>query len=336
MSNTKKIATIGTNTITQNFIHAGKNCDGFELSAIYSREKSRAEELAKTSGCLQAKACDSLEELKSDAGPDVVYVASPTFLHAPQTIELLKAGKNVFCEKPAASNYAQWEQMRETAEKEGKLLLEAMRPLFTPGFRVIQENLSKVGKIRKCFLQYCQYSSRYDKFKNGIIENAFRPELSNGALMDIGIYCIEVMVALFGTPEQIQASSVILPDSIDGQGTAIVQYPQMQVVLSYSKISDSMLSCEIQGENGTLYWDNIGCPQNIRFRPRKQEEIVLFTMPKRMDMEYEIVRYIEMLEDPEQARKYHRITGESLKITDEIRRQSGIHFPADKENYTKD
>ncbi|MGN0482872.1 MAG: Gfo/Idh/MocA family protein [Lachnospiraceae bacterium] len=324
-----RFATIGTNVITKNFLQAGKGCDGFEVGAIYSREKYRAEELAVLSGFAQAKACDSLEGLKENEDVDAVYVASPTFLHASQSIEMLRAGKHVFCEKPAASNYAEWDQMQKEAKKAGKVLMEAMRPLFTPGFHVIQENMQKVGRVRKCFLQYCQYSSRYDRFKNGIIENAFRPELSNGSLMDIGIYCVEVMVALFGTPEKILASSVMLPDSIDGEGSAIAQYADMQVILSYSKIADSKTYGEIQGEEGTIYWKDMGAPKQVRFCPRKGEEELLYEQEERMNMEYEIEKYMNLLFDSNLVESYNWITGESLKITDEIRRQSGICFPAD-------
>lgn len=328
-----RFATIGTNVITNNFLQAGKNCDGFLLDAVYSRDKVRAQQFAGMSGFSDVTACDSLEDIKK-RNTDAVYVASPTFLHASQSIAMLQAGKHVFCEKPAASNYTEWQQMCKEAQKADRVLVEAMRPIFTPGFLTIQENLSKVGKIRKCFLQYCQYSSRYDKFKNGIIENAFRPELSNGALMDIGIYCIEVMVALFHSPEKILASSVILPDSIDGEGSVIAQYPDMQVLLSYSKISDSKVYGEIQGENGTIYWDNMGCPQNVRFFPRNGEEEVLFKEPDRFHMEYEVETYLKLLTDPQQAKRYNQITAESLQITDEIRRQCNICFPAD-EKYAK-
>ncbi len=48
-----------------------------------------------------------------------------------------------------------------------------MRPVFDPGFAKIKELLPKVGRIRRAIFQYCQYSSRYDAFKKGIIENAF-------------------------------------------------------------------------------------------------------------------------------------------------------------------
>ena len=81
--------------------------------------------------------------------------------------------------------------------------MEAMKNVHSPGFHAMMDNLYKIGTVRRATIQYCQYSSRYDKFKKGIIENAFNPKLSNGALMDIGSYCIHFLASLFGKPEKI-------------------------------------------------------------------------------------------------------------------------------------
>ena len=79
--------------------------------------------------------------------------------------------------------------------------MEAMKPTLTPGFRAIREQLPGVGTLRRYFSCYCQYSSRYDKLKEGVVLNAFQPALSNGATMDIGVYTIYPMVVLFGRPK---------------------------------------------------------------------------------------------------------------------------------------
>src|SRR5262245_57481272 len=53
---------------------------------------------------------------------DAVYVASPVFLHAPQTIAALEAGKDVLCEKPMALNYVEAASMQQAAERSGRTL----------------------------------------------------------------------------------------------------------------------------------------------------------------------------------------------------------------------
>ena len=63
---------------------------------------------------------------------------------------------------------------------------EAMRPAFDPVADIISSEISKLGAIRHAHLEYCQYSSRYDRFKSGEVLNAFDPQICNSALADIG------------------------------------------------------------------------------------------------------------------------------------------------------
>ena len=64
----------------------------------------------------------SLEAALVDPAIHAVYVASPVFLHASQTIQSLKAGKHVICEKPMAMNEAEARTMVRAAEESGKTL----------------------------------------------------------------------------------------------------------------------------------------------------------------------------------------------------------------------
>ena len=63
----------------------------------------------------------SLDEALSDPEVHAVYVGTPVFLHAPQTIQALRAGKHVICEKPMAMNEAEARSMVEAAEQSGKI-----------------------------------------------------------------------------------------------------------------------------------------------------------------------------------------------------------------------
>ena len=63
-----------------------------------------------------------LREALAKVKPDAVYVASPVFMHAPQTMISLREGCHVLCEKPMAMNHAEAEMMVETAEAAGRTL----------------------------------------------------------------------------------------------------------------------------------------------------------------------------------------------------------------------
>ena len=166
---------IGTNFITDRFIAGGKLCEGFAVRAVYSRTMEKARKFAAKYGVEQVY--DRLEDLAESREIDAVYIASPNYCHAGQAAQMLRAGKHVLVEKPATANAREWEELCRIARENNVILLEAMRTVFLPEYKAIRENLPKLGTIRRATLSYCQYSSRYDKFKNGIIENAFRPEL---------------------------------------------------------------------------------------------------------------------------------------------------------------
>lgn len=62
---------------------------------------------------------------------------------------------------------------------------------------------------------------------------------ANGALVDIGVYCVQLMVALFGRPESLQSAGILLENGLDGQGMILAKCPGMLAELSYSKICDA-------------------------------------------------------------------------------------------------
>ena len=63
--------------------------------------------------------------------------------------------------------------------------------------------------------------------------NAFKPELSNGAVMDIGIYTIYPMIALFGRPQKIEAQGILLNTGVDGQGAVNFSYEGLNATVLY-------------------------------------------------------------------------------------------------------
>ena len=322
-----RLAVIGTNFITDRLLSALPLSGQFALTAVYSRSLARAKEYGKAYGA--SYFYDSLEQLAESPQVDAVYVASPNSFHAVQSVLLLNGKKHVLCEKPAASNTREWLAMVKAAKKNDVVILEAMRPIFHPGFQAIKEGLQRLGTIRRATFIYCQYSSRYDKFKKGIVENAFDPTLSNSALMDIGCYCVHPLVALFGKPDSISAQSVKLSNGFEGAGTILATYPQMQAELLYSKISNSKLPSEIQGENGSMLIEGINIPQKVTLCwNQDQGEEIPFSFEEK-DMFYELDAFAKMIQKKESPQKWNSWTTLELELMDAARKQTGVRFPAD-------
>ncbi|MDM5317207.1 Gfo/Idh/MocA family oxidoreductase [Fictibacillus sp. b24] len=321
---------IGTNWITESFISAAREVESFTLSAVYSRTEEKAKEFAEKNGAEHT--FTDVEEMAASSVIDAVYIASPNSFHADQAIILMKHGKHVICEKPIASNAAEVEKMISVAKENNVLLMEAMRSTVTPNFKSIQENLHKIGTVRRYFANSCQYSSRYDKYKEGTILNAFRPEFSNGSLMDIGIYCLYPMVVLFGEPESVKANAYLLESGVDGEGSILLNYNDKEAVVMYSKISNSYVPSEIQGENGSILIDHIQdmTKIEIRYRDGRTEDITV--QQDKPKMYYEAKEFIELIERGELESKVnsHRNSLAVMKIMDEARKQVGLVYPADQ------
>ena len=333
-----RFGVIGTNFITDWVIAGAKQDERFELVAVCSRTQERANEFAAKYDIPYT--FTSLEEMAASPLIDAVYIATPNYLHASQSILCMKHGKHVLCEKPMASNAYEVKQMIAASRQYGVTLMEAMKPTLTPNFRVLREALPKAGVIRRYFASYCQYSSRYDKFKEGIVLNAFKPELSNGAMMDIGVYTVYPMVVLFGRPKKVSASGVVLSTGTDGQGAVNFEYEGMNATVLYSKIANSSLPTEIEGEDGNFMLDKINQINRVTWQARPVassgkgpltpvEDISAVT--DKDEYYYEVAEFINLVQAGklESEVNSHENSLITIEIIDEVRRQLGVSFLAD-------
>lgn len=321
---------IGTNWITEAFLEAATSIEDFALTAVYSRTEERAKEFAEKHQAPHS--FTSIEEMAQSDVLDAVYIASPTSFHASQAINLLKHGKHVLCEKPIASNTRELKEMIQAAKENKVLLMEALKSGFLPSYSSIRENLHKIGPVRRYFASYCQYSSRYDAYKEGTVLNAFKPEFSNGSLMDIGVYCVYPMVQLFGKPNSIKASALMLDSGVDGEGGILAHYDGIEGMVMFSKITNSYIPSEIQGENGSILIDKISSPEKVEIHYRDGRVEDISVLPDQHQMYYEAKEFIELIQNGalESTVNSYENSMAVMEILDEARKQIGLVFPADR------
>lgn len=325
-----RFAVVGTNFITDYLLEAAKACPDFQLMAIHSRREARAQEYAAQWGA--PLWFTSLEALAACPEIDAVYIATPNFCHKEYTLQMLHAGKHVLVEKSAAANAREWQQMVDTAKERGLVVLEALRTAFNPNYARIKEVLPRLGTLRRSIFSCCSYSRRYDNFKQGIIENAFVPEMANGALMDLGVYAMNFMTGLFGRPKEITASAIKLHNGLDGVGTITASYETMLATLFYGKVAPSGNCCEIQGENGYMTIEGLNAPARvtITYRDGRTEELPLEEIPFKKDLSYEVQAFIDMIQKGDHSEaSFNERTRISLETMDAARVQMQMHFPND-------
>ncbi len=182
----------------------------FEAAAVCSRSLEKGRAFAAAHGI--PKVYTDIDEMASDPEIDAIYIGTPNSTHKDIAVRCLNHGKNVLCEKPMASNSREVREMMAAAKANGVMLMEAMISTLCPNFVAARARLKDLGAARHYFASFCQYSSKYDLVKRIIageddspVPSSLNPECCGGALMDIGIYTVFPMVALFGRPKGIKA-----------------------------------------------------------------------------------------------------------------------------------
>ena len=320
---------VGTGKITEEFVMSARASGVAEPVAVCSRAEQTGQAYARAQALPHV--FTSLVAMVESGCVDAVYIASPNAAHAAQAHICLSRSMPVLMEKPAASNAAELAAVLALAQERRTLFMEALKSTLVPAFAQVQSLLPELGAIRHFFAGYCQYSSRYDAHLAGEYRNAFDPALSNGSLMDIGIYCVYPAVVLFGAPQTVQAGGHLLSTGVDGSGSLLLGYPGMDAVLLHAKTCDSTLPAEIQGERATLRIDRINLPERLELISRNGQVKQLPVARELPFMSYEIREFVRLLESGERESPVnsHAASLRTLQVLDEARRQMGVRYPAD-------
>lgn len=270
-------------------------------------------------------------DLVADPEVDTVYVAVPNFLHYAVSEAALRAGKDVVCEKPLASNFREAEKLAAVAKEEGRFLWEAVVTCRQPNFKIIRHLIDRIGTVKVVTVNYSQYSSRYDAFRAGEVLPAFDPAKSGGAIMDLGLYTITFTLGLFGEPKK----AVYFPNierGIDTSGVALFEYDGFTAVNVCAKDSGAPSYAIIQGTDGYVRMDsapNLCGPLTLHLNDGT-EETFDDALPVMWEAEF---RSFIAQRDAGDLEACYRELDQSLlvsRVQNSIRHQSGVVFPADE------
>lgn len=359
-----RIATIGTSGITESMLDALSKVEGAVFVGTLSRDAARATAFTERHG--GTRPFTDLEDLAGCDEVDAVYIGSPNALHHDQALVCIAGGKHVIVEKPFCANRREAAEVFDAAREAGVVALEAMRPLHDPAFHALKDALLRLGTIRRATLRFGKYSSRYDEVLAGRSTNIFDCSMASGSLMDIGVYCVEPLIELFGEPARVLAAGALLDERtqgltngpIDGSGIILVSYPHMTAALAHSKVTNDLSDSQIEGELGTLTVEGISAPTRARLDLRStaagRSDAVGYssaqTVASEVDlpaientMQHELADFVAAVEAVRAGSDcvdaacgpfgtvahFRDVTLASLALMDEARRQMGVRFPAD-------
>lgn len=327
-----KLGILGSGNIVKDLLSFVGKIEGIELEAIASTERSyeKSQSFQKKYGI--KKAYRNSDELLEDKNVDVAYVGVPNFLHYEMVKKALNAGKHVICEKPFTSNATQLKELIDLSKEKNLLLLEAISNIYLPNVKKIKEDLNKLGDIKIVTFNYSQYSSRYDAFKEGKLAPVFDINKDGGALVDLNIYNIHILVNLFGLPEKATYLANIEKD-IDTSGIMTLEYKDFKAIAIGAKDCSAPLNSTIQGDKGAIVIDN---PPNevthfdLILNGKEAKRINVQEDEHRMYYEFVEFEKIVREKDFELSEKKLEHSLNVIELMSNARKNAGIIYPSDK------
>jgi len=206
-----------------------------------------------------------LGEALSDPAVEAVYVGTPVFLHAPQTIQSLQAGKHVLCEKPMAMNEAEARSMLQAAEKSGKTFGVAYYRRNYPKVQRAKQ-LIEAGAIGMPLLAELTCHAWFDGqgSRSWLVDPA---KAGGGPLFDIASHRIDVLNFLFGQPVRAtgQLSNVVHHYAVEDTATVMIEYAGgvrgVVDVRWHSRVSRD--ECRIRGTDGEMELSPLNGPDLV-------------------------------------------------------------------------
>ena len=211
------------------------------------------------------RAWPTLEEALADYEVQAVYVGTPVFLHAPQTIQSLRAGKHVLCEKPMAMSEAEARTMLSAAEQSGKTFGVAYYRRSYPKVQRAKELLA-AGAIGQPVVAELTSHSWFDgtDSRSWLVDPA---RAGGGPLFDIASHRIDVLNFLFGQPLRVSAqlSNAVHHYAVEDNATVMIEYAHgvrgIVDVRWHSKVSRD--ECRIRGTDGEMELSPLNGPDLI-------------------------------------------------------------------------
>jgi dihydrodiol dehydrogenase / D-xylose 1-dehydrogenase (NADP) len=238
---------IGTGNIARSFATDLQLLDDTELVAVGSRTQKSAHEFGEKFSIPNRHA--SYAALAHDAKVDAVYISTPHPLHCENTLLCLNAGKHVLCEKPFAMHAGEAQLMINTARAKKLFLMEAMWTRFIPLVVKLRSMLAQniIGEVRMLQADFC-FRAPFNP-----VGRLFNPELGGGALLDIGVYPLNLASMIFGPPERMTGMAHMGKSGVDEQNAILMGYSDGRIATLYSSNRiDSPIEAVILGSKGSI------------------------------------------------------------------------------------
>jgi 2-hydroxy-4-carboxymuconate semialdehyde hemiacetal dehydrogenase len=134
-----RVALVGAGAFGIKHLDALARIDGVDVTAIVSRRLDQAEEVAQKYGATLAST--ELDDVLDSSDVDAVILATPTQMHAAQSIATMRAGKHVQVEIPLADSWADAHSVAATQVDTGRVCMVGHTRRFNPSHQWIHQRI---------------------------------------------------------------------------------------------------------------------------------------------------------------------------------------------------
>jgi predicted dehydrogenase len=316
---------LGTGGIARKFAEDLPKVPGAELAAVGSRSTATAEAFAAKHGF--ARAHGSWAELAADDEVDVVYVATPHVAHYAAAMLCLEGGKAVLCEKPFTLDLPSSAALVAQAQARKLFLMEAMWMRCNPAIRAMKDLVDggAVGELRTVHADF-GLAGPYPP------EHRLRNRaLGGGALLDLGIYPINLAHLLLGAPSVVRTWGKLSPEGVDENTGLLLGYDSGAVAaLTCSITGASRNAATVTGSTGRIELPpGFHRPQLLTvFRADAETEVLRFPVDG-WGYHHEANEVQRCLRSGELESPLvpHQATLDVMALLDQIRADLGVSYP---------
>lgn len=201
-----KVAVIGCGAIASNeHIPAYYKNPMAEIKYLVDMVPQRAAELAGRYGVPYTST--DYREILRDREVDAVSICTANHTHADIAIDCLEAGKNVLCEKPAAISLESVKKMKDTADRNGKILNIGVVNRFNTSVNLVKKLISE-GELGKVYHIYCSFRAHRSIPGLGG-QFTSKSKSGGGVLIDWGVHFLDIIFYCIGSPKILTVSGEI-------------------------------------------------------------------------------------------------------------------------------
>jgi predicted dehydrogenase len=278
---------IGSGRIAKQFLDEVDKNENVKITGIAARNFENTKKVAKKYNI--ETAYESPTEMLKNKDIDAIYIATMHPTHFPYTIKSLEAKKHVLCEKPAVLKAEELDKVRKIAISNNRLFMEAMIVGFNPIFKEIKKIIND-GELGKIVHIESSFGSRSTKIHKHNTKQA------GGALYDIGIYNIFLLIDLLGEPIDITVSKRDNKWGVEGSVTGLFNYDD-GVTGSFYATMDSISgnSAKIIGTDGMIEIPDSWSVAKRCILKKLGEEDKIIETPEDIWLGYELKAFVDTI-----------------------------------------